>query len=336
VFIVESPPAAMSSFAADLLERLREELLGGVQSLSGTSSYPLFRHAVTPFSGGSDHYIFSDPSVGVPMPMLIQWPDKFWHTSGDTLDKVDPRMLGLVGGLAATYAYFIASAGAREVRWLGLEMLARFRMRLVRDVQNELTDAFGSKTAEELAASHLRLKRTLQFARDREKEAMATLTRLAPESGQLVRELQDEVKRDSDNELANATAALLAKAKELGLQPKVPTQAPQEPDEWERQSARLVPGRLFPGPVSPGPYLYKLPPEKREELRSWFNDHRSDYSAMSTLANYWVDGERTVAQIADLVEDEIGKRNVQLLVKHYQLLAELGLMSLRPVEAAQV
>jgi hypothetical protein len=55
--------------------------------------YALFRYATTPFGDGSDHFIFSDSTVGVPMPMLIQWPDKFYHTSADTIEKVDPRII---------------------------------------------------------------------------------------------------------------------------------------------------------------------------------------------------------------------------------------------------
>jgi len=58
-FLIECPPQAMSSFAPVLLERLREELLGETAALGGTGEYALFRHAVIPFSGGSDHYILS-------------------------------------------------------------------------------------------------------------------------------------------------------------------------------------------------------------------------------------------------------------------------------------
>jgi hypothetical protein len=34
--------------------------------------------------------------------MITQWPDKFYHTSTDTLDKVDSTMLARVGTIAAT------------------------------------------------------------------------------------------------------------------------------------------------------------------------------------------------------------------------------------------
>lgn len=330
VFIVEATPAAMPSFATDLLDRMREEWLEGAQSLGGSASYPVFRHTVNPFSGGSDHYIFSDPTVGVPMPMLIQWPDKFWHTSGDTLEKVDPRMLGVLGGLATTYAYFLANAGCREVDWLGHEMLARFRARLAHTVQSALTDALGTKNGEELSEMATRLIKRAEFARDRQCEALRTLLRLAPQETALVAELQAEVDCTIDHELERSRAVLKRQAQELGL-PDIPPPSQKERDGWDKEAATIVPGRLFPGPVSPGAYIHRLTPAEREEARAWQKEHRAVYYGMATVANYWVDGKRTAAEIADLVELETGKRNMQLLVRHFKLLARLELMSIQTV-----
>jgi aminopeptidase YwaD len=332
VFIVEETPAAMPSFATDLLERMREEWFGGAQSLSGTTSYPLFRHTVNPFSGGSDHYILSDPTVGVPTPMLIQWPDKFWHTSGDTLDKVDPHMLGVLGGLATTYAYFLANAGRHEVDWLGNEMLARFRARLAHTVQGALTDAVAAKDGEELSEARARLIKRVEFTRHREHEALRSLLRLAAGENALVADLQAEADSAVDQELQRARVVLKRQAQELGLA-DVPPAHEREPDPSAEEAAALVPGRLFPGPVSPGAYLHRLSAVEREEVHAWQKEQRKVYGAMATVANYWADGKRTVAEIADLVELETGKRDLGLLVRHYKLLARLELMSLRTTAA---
>ena len=92
---------------ADLLAWLRDQLpslpgMAGVSpSLTGLGEYPLYRQAEVSFSGGSDHVILSDPSIGVPTPMLIQWPDRFYHTSADTPDRTDPGSLARAGSLAA-------------------------------------------------------------------------------------------------------------------------------------------------------------------------------------------------------------------------------------------
>ncbi|MFN2289657.1 MAG: DUF4910 domain-containing protein, partial [Anaerolineae bacterium] len=106
-WLIERPPDAAASFAPELLARLRDELpaLRDAADVSpshtGIGGYPLYRQAEVPFSGGSDHYILSDPSIGVPTPMLIQWPDRFYHTSADTPDRTDPRSLARAGSLAA-------------------------------------------------------------------------------------------------------------------------------------------------------------------------------------------------------------------------------------------
>ena len=67
-FLIERLPRALPSFADDLIIRIREDLTHESPSHSGQGGYALFRHAVTPFSGGSDHYILSDPTVGIPAP----------------------------------------------------------------------------------------------------------------------------------------------------------------------------------------------------------------------------------------------------------------------------
>jgi len=99
VFLIERPSDSMASFAPELLERLREELSSGGVSHTGVGigGFPTYRQAVAPFSGGSDHALLSDPTVGVPTPMLIQWPDRYWHTTLDTPDRVDPEMLARAG-----------------------------------------------------------------------------------------------------------------------------------------------------------------------------------------------------------------------------------------------
>ncbi|HNT06289.1 MAG TPA: DUF4910 domain-containing protein [Anaerolineae bacterium] len=330
VFVIESPPAAMASFAPDLLVRMREELLTGAKSPGGSASYAPFRHAVTPFSGGSDHYVFSDPSVGVPMPMLIQWPDKYWHTSGDTLDKVDARMLGIIGGLATTYAYFLANAGDAEARWLGQEMSARFRARLARDVQAVVTDALVLPDAGKVALSWQRLERQMTFLVDRCREAMATLLRLAPGETSLVQGLQDDTVQAGAAELARVRGLFESRIRELGGASLVPPAV--EPSEWDLEAATWVPERKFPGPVAVGAHMSRLGAEDREKWRKWLKEHRVEYGATTTQADYWVDGRRSVAEIVDLVECETGLRCPEVLVEHFHLLEQLGLMELRHIQ----
>ncbi len=331
VFVVEHTPASLPSFAANLLERLRQEWIHDATNPAATASYPLFRYTATPFSGGSDHFILSDPAVGIPTPMLIQWPDKYWHTSEDTLDKVDPDMLGVAGGLAASYAYFVANAGAREAHWLGLEMLARFRARLAQTVQDALTEALATEQPDELAAAGMKLERKIDFMASREREAIKSLSRLDSGQERTLGDLRAEVQSAARSAWETAQKTLDGQAQHLGLA-GMPAWAPPQPDEWDQWAKTTVPARVYRGPVTPFFYMHRLSEADREKAYGWLKEHRDAYRAASVLANYWADGARTVADIADLVEMETGQRNVELLVRHFRLLGQLGLMTLQNIE----
>jgi len=315
-FLIERPPQAMPSFAPVLLERLREEFLSETSNLGGTGEYALFRHAVIPFSGGSDHYILSDPSVGVPTPMIIQWPDKFYHTSQDTPDKVDPAMMGRVGSLAATYAYFLANAGQEEVAWLGYEMAARFKRNLVQLVQEKVTERTEGRGAVAL------LRKKVAYLVEREQQALASLKRLSPEI--TVEGWQAEVAEFAGRELARGEAAItvLTRGRDWAELPEEST-----PDEWEEKAARIVPRRLYRGPISLRPYLRQLSEEEREQRWQFLKAHKKGF-ALPALAVYWADGKRSLLEIADLIELETGQRDVELLVEYFQTLAKLNLIEL--------
>ncbi len=46
-----------------------------------------------PFEGGSDHLLFQEPSLNIPMPMLIHWPDRFYHTDKDVVSNLDTKAI---------------------------------------------------------------------------------------------------------------------------------------------------------------------------------------------------------------------------------------------------
>ena len=327
-FLIERPPQAMPSFAPDLLERLREELLGETAALGGTGEYALFRHAVIPFSGGSDHYILSDPSVGVPTPMIIQWPDKFYHTSQDTPDKVDPAMLSRVGSLSATYAYFLANAGHEEATWLGYEMVARFKRDVVRFVQEKVTEATNISREEEtekLGETIAFLRQKVAYLVEYEQQALVSLKRLIPEIA--VEGWQEEVAEFASRELARGEEAIgvLARGRDWAERPEA---SERELDEWEEKAARIVPRRLYRGPVSLRPYLHQLSEEERERWWQMRQEHKKGFRILPTLAVYWADGKRSLLEIADLIELETGQRDVELLAEYFQTLAWLNLVEL--------
>lgn len=303
--LVEAPPMSMSSFALTLARYVRDLLLDGAHSHAGQGAFPLYRYADTPFSGGSDHYILSDPTVGVPTPMIIQWPDRYYHTSEDTLDKVSAKMLGTVGILAAAYGYWVANAGQKEAEWLAHEMTARFKADIMRQVQA----ALGGK------ADMAKLRRNAAFWTARQAEALATLRRLAPLD---VSPFQAECAAFADAELKRAAAFLGQDVGEVEAPPA---------GEWEEKAAGLVPVRRFRGPLSVGDLFTR--PTDREAFHRFRKEHAEFGRTTLVLALYWVDGERSVSDILDLLEAETGRRPTQALVQYFELLARVGGVELR-------
>jgi aminopeptidase YwaD len=332
-WLIERPPDAAASFAPELLIRLREELpqLKGMVDVSpsytGIGAYPLYRQAEVPFSGGSDHYVLSDPTVRVPTPMLIQWPDRFYHTSADTPDRTDPRSLARAGSLAAIYAYWLASAGVEEVTWLGYEMVARFKSRVVEMAQAAATEALASSDGESLAQALADLDRRLAYLADRHQAALQTLKRLAPVEC-LVKDLQAEIRREVQHELSWARGVVDLRATALGVE-SLPELPPRDLAQEEQEAARLIPVRQERGPIPLENHLRRLDGGARERWRQLGKARQGmGHDTLTTLALYWADGARSVLEIADLVELESGKRDVELLLAYFRLLERLGFVKL--------
>ena len=331
--IVERTPEATPSYVNALMEAIYEEVRAEAGNLGGSARYPLFMHAVTPFSGGSDHYVYSDPTVGVGCPMIIQWPDKFWHTSYDTLDKVDPAMLRRVALMTATYSYSIASAGATEAVWLANEVASRGRRELVEKVQAVISDAAdvpeGDEAGKELAKILTRLKRIVPYQLDHKVGAVKSVGRLAGGDGgyeAMEKELVVELERVAKAERRRGERAINGIAEMRGLAP-LPSVRRGRLRKIEVEAQGIVPRRLFKGPVSTRPWVRKLSGEDREALWRLGKDH-PESRTLGTLAMYWADGERSLVEVSGLVELEAGRTDLEFLVKYFRLLGKMGLVKL--------
>ena len=69
-----------------------------------------FHYSIEMHYGSSDHTVFNDFGVRIPGVMMIAWPDLWYHTSGDLVDKADPTQLKRAVIIAAAAAYTIAAA----------------------------------------------------------------------------------------------------------------------------------------------------------------------------------------------------------------------------------
>jgi hypothetical protein len=230
--------------------------------------------------------------------------------------------------LAATYAYWVASAGAAEANWLGYQMVARFKAQAIEAAQKAAGEALELDDGESLARTIANLDRRLAYLHGRQKDALQTLERIAT-TDCIIPELEAEAEQALYHELAWARGAVDLRAAELGLD-ALPSPQPPDLSEEEQEAAGLIPVRMVRGPIPLGQLLYRLDEASQEQWRQLLKARKdSSFYTLSALALYWADGARSVLEIADLIELEAGKKEVELLLVYLRLLEKLGFIEFK-------
>jgi aminopeptidase YwaD len=313
-------PQAAASFADHLLAWLREPFLIGQ------------RYEETPFSAGSDHYILSDPTVGIPTPMLIQWPDTFYHTSADTPDKVSPDSLARSGALAAVYAYWLATAGPAETRWLAHWMLTRFGIAAGKAAAAAAEKIAATQDDTERSRTLAEYRRQSAFAADRLSVALGSLTRIDSSIAEELAALRSQVVAIAGREggwVENAVRSLGPVTADASNLVTAPAPVAEVNDAVSyAEAATLIPRRVLPGPIDMNLTMQTQPAEVRAAFRTLTETSSSDLAEGGALLQYWADGRRTVADIAGLVGLETGHHPGASALAFFKVLAQAGLVEL--------
>lgn len=270
--LVEDPPCFAATFAEALLRDIRRDAQDWITSYAGPGYFSLARLGEVPYGGGSDHAVLTDPAVGIPCPMLIQWPDRYYHSSHDTPDRCDPASLALAVRCAATYAGSLSTLDAAGAHAL-LELVGL-------DARRRVLAAAGRPDA----------ARAVLAARLAGRAAIASVARVL----------------DQPARVAAAVAMFEAFcAREAAASP------PPVPGDLRADASpdAVCPRRTVAGPLEfhlhLWPLWHTLEPEERERLRMRIE---SLPGGRATLDVAWAacDGRRTLAEIAQLVEIETG------------------------------
>ena len=304
---VEAPPLAAASFAPFLLEEATRRAFRGGTNPAGTSELPCARVELTPFSGGSDHMVFSDPKVGVSTPMLMQWPDKFYHTSGDTPDKVSPDVMKRVSIASACYAYTCAHASEKDLIWI-----AALTGRGLRKMVAEHMGKFWTSEARHWITPEFKA-RFLSSVAD---QALKSVRKLGPEFKNLKAHLSAE-----DRAIAQAVKREAALAASFGSL----VGRKRHPRPKGESYAGVVVKRLSPGPVDSRALAMRLTSARKVRYQRWTRRQKQS-SVMEALALYWANGRRSLREVSNLVAAEIGSTDPEFLRFYFDLLEEAGIV----------
>ncbi len=329
--LIECPPASSPTFTPYILAWLLEELGAEARAFSEVGRFPLFRWSLSPFSGGSDHYLLSDPTVGIPTPMIIQWPDRFYHTDQDTPDKVDPLMLWRVGTAASACAYLLAGASKREIFSMGYKALSRLEKELSDCAVESAIKIAEAETPQDLAIAFTKAMERLDFQKEVGQRALAQMARLWPEERDFVERLKNKLSLYFREARSLLEEAAQVHVERLGLR-AIPEIEPSEVDE----TLRLVPVRLHRGPIAEGEIKRRIKALSEEESERWYKLNKelgNKKYLVPVLALYWTDGRRPLREIARLVELETGLSVRDFVVEFFQFMERMEFVKLLPSPA---
>ena len=163
IFHVTRGPASQPSFVYDLADTVamfvNEETADYAKS--GNARFPLIasdgskdplRAELAPFSGGSDHQVYTDSSFGIPAIYLNDWPDRYIHTNLDVPANIDSTKLGRAAFIAAVSGYALATLDASAAPAL-LKMMEPFALERRARAMRRGTGPFAEWYEREMRAS---------------------------------------------------------------------------------------------------------------------------------------------------------------------------------------
>lgn len=283
-----------------------------------------FYYSVETHYGASDHEVFNDWSVGVPGVMMIAWPDKWYHLSGDNANKSDPTQLKRVAIIGAAAAYTIASADDGMAIKIAGETASNGTRRLGHKLAVGL-EILNQADAETLASSYKKARLQVEMAMINEKETLDTILELATNKkavGQYIRQMQNTIDSIGRSHLSVLQTHMNAAANRLGTRP-VRVQL----SEMEKKAARIVPKPL--AAIKQNGYrayrdLIEQVPKEQKAKYPYGRDGIGSTSELQCLIN----GKRTALEIRNMLDVQYERKsNIESILNYLQVLKLAGLIS---------
>jgi hypothetical protein len=327
----DSCPSFLNDFVFSLIEQTVKEFDSQTRFGSGST----FRYRTTAFSGGSDHAEFTEATTHVPCVMLLQWPDLYYHTSMDTIDKVSEDSLKRVGWIATMAALTLANVTHEDILMLahrtvskGLTRIAETSMEAIRELLKKREDPKlkddRTSLAMEIAKTAAYYESKIEHIIWREQQAIKSVTRLGehPELTVFLDKYCEDISNLGKQEIAKLQEVLNFMARASAI--TIPTAL--EETRAEQELKKLVPKRLFKGTLD-SDLLRKGLGEKEYEWYEKINDRDVDFEKkMAEIINF-MDGKRTAHGIFKAVSAEYSPSDPENIWKFLQDLEKTKLIA---------
>lgn len=283
-----------------------------------------FYYSIETHYGASDHEVFNDWSVGVPGVMMIAWPDKWYHLSGDNADKSDPTQLKRVAIIGAAAAYTIASADDDMAIKIAGETTSNGSRRLGHQLVVGL-DILNRSEAETLAQSYKKARLHVEMAVINEKETLESILELSRDKttvGQYIEQMQKTIDTIGKSHLSVLQTHMAAVANRFGIKP-VRVQL----SELEKRAVKIVPKPTplvkMNGYREYRTYIDQVPKEQTDRF-PYGRDGIPSTSELQCL----IDGKRSVLEIRNMLDVQYPRKsNLESVMNYIQILKLAGLIS---------
>jgi hypothetical protein len=271
--------------------------------------------------------VFNDWGVGVPGIMMIAWPDQWYHTSGDRVDKADPTQLKRVVIIGAAAAYTVASADDDMAMRLAGEILSNGTRRLGHQFAMGL-QRLNDATADNLTEQYKWARAHVEAAVINEKATLASVLQLADDAGAVgsyVREMQEAIDRVGDVHLQALEQHMTAVAHRLiGSAGQVDLRL----TDLERRAAESVPRPTAlvkqDGYRGWQAYLQQVSQETRQQ----FTYERGDIASTSEL-QLLINGTNSVLDIKKMLDGQNRTTSdLQAIFNYIEILKAAGLVEM--------
>ena len=303
----DSVPTFINDFYVGLMEETPKETRWVFHN---EDTIPFVNFVDHPYTPWSDNKYY--PAFGIPSPLMMSWPDLFFHTDYLTADNLDAKVFKRGGVTTALFGLLLASAGAEDAQDMMREVGTRSQFRLGRIAME------GKGAADEG-----RVRRRLGILAKRDQQAVASALVLVDDDELAqhpeLESTKDAMQRDIGTRLEEVSGWLKNGA--------------SEPEKFA--AGEVVPRRAYerdaPGLAGTG---YWEQYDMAEEMEA--RDPKIRYDSLRIIGDeIWnfVDGKRTVNEISDAIGAEfdfdLDSRHV---LKLFQGLANSGFVSLDAAE----
>jgi hypothetical protein len=278
-----------------------------------------FYYSIQTHYGASDHEVFNDWGVQVPGIMMIAWPDQWYHTSGDHVDKSDPTQLKRVVVIGAASAYTIAAADDDMAIRIAGEIMSNATRRLGHQTVRGLEE-LNRATKENFSDAYTMAKAYVETAVLNEKNTLETVTQLAVDKkrvGDYVAATKKSVDQIAKTELEVLERHMKAAAVRLKSEP-----VSLQLTDLEKKASKMIPKPTEKVTMNGyGGYREFLPQPQAGAGRREFP--RYDRGEMQLLIN----GKNSVLDIKRMLDVQSERRaDLQEILNYVETLKSAGLV----------